>query len=60
MLIDADGNSIDITVYKLIDEKGTIRQIMPTKCLNFGIFNINNKMINVLKNFLEKKKLRKL
>ena len=54
MLIDAGGYSIDITVYKFIDENGTIEQIKKTKSLNLGLFDINNKIVNSFKEILGK------
>lgn len=60
MLIDAGGHSIDITVYKIIDEQGTLKQIIQTRNFNLGIFNINNKIINVFKEIFGEKEIEKI
>ena len=60
MIIDAGGHSIDISVYRIIDEKGTIKQIRQTESLNLGIFNISSKIINVLKEIFGKKEIEKI
>ena len=59
MLIDAGGHSIDITIYKILDEQGTLKQIMQTKNLNLGIFDISNKIINVFKEIFGEKDIEK-
>ena len=60
MLIDAGGHSIDITIYKILDEQGTLKQIMQTKNLNLGIFDISNKIINVFKEIFGEKEIEKV
>ena len=60
MLIDAGGHSIDITVYKILDEQGTLKQIMQTQNLNLGIFDISNKIINVFKEIFGEKEIEKV
>ena len=60
MIIDAGGHSIDISVYRILDEKGTIKQIRQTESLNLGIFNISSKIINVLKEIFGKKEIEKI
>ena len=60
MLIDAGGHSIDITIYKILDEQGTLKQIMQTQSLNLGIFDISNKIINVFKEIFGEKEIEKV
>ena len=60
MLIDAGGHSIDITIYKILDEQGTLKQIMQTQNLNLGIFDISNKIINVFKEIFGEKEIEKV
>ena len=60
MLIDAGGYSIDITIYKILDEQGTLKQIMQTQNLNLGIFDISNKIINVFKEIFGEKEIEKV
>ena len=49
MLIDAGGYSIDITIYKIVDENGTLKQITQTQSLNLGILDISSKILNILR-----------
>ena len=49
MLIDAGGYSIDITIYKIVDENGALRQITQTQSLNLGILDISCKILNILR-----------
>ena len=49
MMIDARGYSIDLSIYKIIDDIGSIKQLMSTHSFNLGILDINNKIIDVLK-----------
>jgi hypothetical protein len=49
MLIDAGGYSIDITLYKIIDTNGGLKQLTQTQSLKLGILDISNKIINILK-----------
>ena len=60
MLIDAGGHSIDITIYKILDEQGTLKQIMQTQNLNLGIFDVSNKIINVFKEIFGEKEIEKV
>ena len=54
MLIDASGYSIDLTIYKIIDEKGSIKQLIETQSFNLGIIDISNKIINIFKEIFGK------
>ena len=49
MLIDAGGYSIDITIYKIVDENGSLNQITQTQSLNLGILDISSKILNILR-----------
>ena len=49
MLIDAGGYSIDISIYKIIDRNGSIKQIMQTQSLKLGLFDIGSKIIKIFK-----------
>jgi hypothetical protein len=60
MLIDAGGFSIDATIYKIIDEKGSIKQLIETQSFNFGIFDISNKIINIFKEMFGKDLINKI
>ena len=60
MLIDAGGYSIDITIYKIIDTNGGLKQISQTQSLKLGIFDISSKIINILKEIFGKDALNKI
>ena len=60
MLIDAGGYSIDITLYKIIDTNGGLKQITQTQSLKLGIFDISSKIINILKEIFGKDALNKI
>ena len=60
MLIDAGGYSIDITIYKIIDTNGGLKQITQTQSLKLGIFDISSKIINILKEIFGKDALNKI
>ena len=59
MLIDAGGYSIDITIYKIIDDNGSIKQLLETKQFNLGVLDISNKIIKILKEMFGEKILNK-
>ena len=60
MLIDAGGYSIDITLYKIIDTNGGLKQLTQTQSLKLGILDISNKIINILKEIFGKDALNKI
>ena len=60
MLIDAGGYSIDATIYKIIDEKGSIKQLIETQSFNLGIFDKSNKIINIFKEIFGKDVINKI
>ena len=60
MLIDAGGYSIDITIYKIIDDNGSIKQLLETKQFNLGVLDISNKIIKILKEMFGEKILNKI
>jgi len=60
MLIDAGGYSIDITIYKIIDTNGGLKQLTQTQSLKLGILDISNKIINILKEIFGKNALNKI
>ena len=60
MLIDAGGYSIDITLYKIIDTNGGLKQLTQTQSLKLGILDISSKIINILKEIFGKDALNKI
>ena len=60
MLIDAGGYSIDITIYKIIDDNGSIKQLLETKQFNLGVLDISNRIIKILKEMFGEKILNKI
>lgn len=54
MLVDAGGNSIDITVNEIIDRKGGIKEIINTTSDNIGISNITEQIIKILEEIYDK------
>ena len=60
MLIDAGGYSIDITLYKIIDTNGGLKQLTQTQSLKLGILDISNKIINILKEIFGKDTINKI
>ena len=60
MLIDAGGYSIDISIYKIIDQNGTIKQINGTESLKLGLFDIGNKIIKIFKEIFGEKIINKI
>ena len=60
MLIDAGGYSIDISIFKIIDKNGTIKQIIETQSLKLGLFDIGSKIIKIFKEIFGEKIIGKI
>jgi len=60
MLIDAGGYSIDISIFKIIDKNGTIKQIIETQSLKLGLFDIGGKIIKIFKEIFGEKIIGKI
>lgn len=54
MIIDAGGYSVDINVNEILDQKGSIKEILSTKTDYLGIYNITEEIIKIFDNFFGK------
>ena len=54
MLIDAGGLTADITIYKIIDNYGTMKEMITTQSYYLGILNMVDKIIKILEEILGK------
>jgi molecular chaperone DnaK (HSP70) len=57
MIVDAGGYSIDITIYQIIDNDGTMKQLISTESYKLGILNITDKIIKIIEDIFGKRKI---
>lgn len=57
MIVDAGGYSIDITIYQIIDNDGTMKQIINTESYKLGNLNIIDKIIKIFEDIFGKTKI---
>lgn len=60
MLLDAGGCTIDISLYEIIDNTGTMKEIFPTQSFFGGVQDISTKIIDILKKIIKKNKLEQM
>jgi molecular chaperone DnaK (HSP70) len=60
MIIDAGGNSFDISIYEIIDNNGGMKEIKSTISYNFGINKISEEIINIIENIAGKNEIKKV
>ena len=60
MLLDAGGCTIDISLYEIIDNTGTMKEIFPTQSFFGGVQDISTKIIDILKKIIKKNKLEQI
>ena len=57
MLVDAGGYTIDITLNEIMDEQGNLKQLSPPSGNSLGSMNINNDILNLIKQAISEKTL---
>ena len=60
MIIDAGGNSFDISIYEIIDNNGSMKELKGTISYNFGIIKISEEIINIIENIAGKNEIKKM
>ena len=60
MLIDTGGLSLDITIYKIIDNYGSMKEIINTQSYFLGILNIVDKIVKILEEIFGKNTINKI